>query len=74
MTDPLTYDEGCFFIRCRKTNANINYGAPKSTSLSITGVAFISGFAMPNLPLDGEYNIATSTNWNTNWIFSNYTT
>ena len=50
VTDPTTYDESCQYIRCRKNNVNINYGSAKSTMLGITGVPFLAGFNIIDVP------------------------
>jgi hypothetical protein len=73
VTDPQKYDEGCQFIRCRKSDFRATYSAPKATALQITGVAVLSGFKTMDIPLFNEVSIPTNTNWNTNWTFENYT-
>jgi hypothetical protein len=50
-----------------------SYGAPKSTALAITGVPFLSGFTVFDLPMPHEVVIPTSVNFDTNWTFVNYT-
>lgn len=53
LTDPATYDESCQYIRCRKKIVNINYGNAKSTILGITGVPFLAGFTIIDVPANG---------------------
>ena len=73
VTNPFTYDESCQFIRCRKKAITVNYAVPKATALSIASVPFMAGYAISDLPADGELVIPTSVNWGTTWTFANYT-
>ena len=58
-------DQGCQFIRCRKSTATVSYKA-KSASATITGVVSIAGYSI--------FNILNNTEYSNGYIFVNYTT
>lgn len=59
------YDQGCQFIRCRKSTATVTYKS-KSTSASIAGIVSVAGYSI--------FNILNNTEYNNGYIFVNYTT